>query len=531
MGDTIETTGVDDPGRPLCGVRARRVLRTRWDGRRRSRSNQRRSGITGPSRPYRSGANVGGTGSIGVCRSIPVVHVSTTRRRRQEYSFCRVRAVPNGCIVLLGGLPPCWHRSRYLRGPHPSNPQESETSSVVFAQATFHGVTRGGKLMRGRMRCVRGPGSFNRFARRVAGLATAVLVAASALALPMRAVADARDVSLGGVWIGHIDQDSQGISAADRATAVTRRLTELVSDPTLRGGAVTVTVRPAGNDAVISVASHLIITITQADAAAVSVPPVVMAEQWGARLAQGLIRALAVSAVRLDTPDGVTTVSRTNASGSSNPSQSGSVTAPASSSAPGSTAPATPPAGSSSAPAATPAPTPPTPNSPATGQGAPAPSGQPAPGQSPSAQPAPAQQQRPAAPATPSTAQQTPAAPGTPSPAAAPSLGVSDVQLVPTSDTHVAPGGRVTFALSFKVQGNVDAVDVTVGWQGQGQEPTYAKFVRVTPTQGDNTLNNVWFNIAKDATPFYIFRVYAVVKVGDTVLRSSPVMVIVRQPN
>ena len=106
---------------------------------------------------------------------------------------------------------------------------------------------------------------------------------------------------------------------------------------------------------------------------------------------------------------------------------------------------------------------------------------------------------------------------------------MSDVQLVPTSDTHVAPGGRVTFTMSFKVQGKIDAVDVTVSWQGQGQEPTYAQFVRITPTQGDNTVSNVWFNVAKDEAPFYIYRVYAIVKVGDTVLRSSPVMVIVRQ--
>ncbi|HYM68922.1 MAG TPA: hypothetical protein VEZ44_04945 [bacterium] len=352
-----------------------------------------------------------------------------------------------------------------------------------------------------------------------------MLVAVVALALPMRATADARDVSLGGVWIGHIEQDSPGMSAADRATAVTRRLTEVVSDPSLRAGTVTVTVRLAGSDAVISVASHLILTITQADAAAVSVPPVAMAEQWGARLAQGLIRAMGISSVRLDTPDGLTTVSRTDASGSSNPAQTGSATSPASpSSAPGSTAPAAPPAGSSSAPAAAPAaapapaapaPSAPTPSRPATGQGAPVPSGQPAPAQSPSAQPAPAPQ-------TPAA----PAAPGTAATASGPD--VSDVQLVPTSDTHVAPGGRVTFALSFKSQGSVDAVEVTVGWQSKGDELQYGRFVRIPAAKGDNTVNDVWFNLAKDAPRYYTFRVYAVVKVGDTVVRSLPVMVTVR---
>lgn len=105
---------------------------------------------------------------------------------------------------------------------------------------------------------------------------------------------------------------------------------------------------------------------------------------------------------------------------------------------------------------------------------------------------------------------------------------MSEIQLTPTSDTHVAPGGRVTFTLSFKVQGSLDAVEVTVGWQGLGDTLTYGRFVRVAAKQGDNTVSDVWFNLGKDAHPYYTYHVYAVVKVGDTILRSLPVMVIVR---
>ena len=84
------------------------------------------------------------------------------------------------------------------------------------------------------------------------------------------------------------------------------------------------------------------------------------------------------------------------------------------------------------------------------------------------------------------------------------------------------------FVMSYKVRGSVDSVEVTVGWQGIGGELTYGRFVRVAARSGDNTVNDVWFNLSKDAPPYYAYRVYAVVKVGDAIVRSSPVMVIVK---
>ncbi len=408
------------------------------------------------------------------------------------------------------------------------------------------------------------------------------------LALPVRGLADAQDVSLSGVWIGHIDQGAQGLSAGDRATEVARRLTELLSDPAVRSSTVVVTVRAAGNDAVISVGRYLVMTVTQADAAPTSVTPLVMAEQWAGRLAQALIRALAVPWVRLDTPESVTTISAAGPAAANAP-QSGTPAA-----TPPGTGGAPPQAGASlssgSPPASTVSPAPSQPSqspapqpSPSHAAGASGPSTSASPsgnaGSSGPSQPAapkgppsgasgasgpstsasssgsagstgPSQPAAPKGPPSgasgasgPSTSASPSGSPGSSGPsrpaagqtgpggtagAPAAGVGVSEIQLTPTSDTHVAPGGRVTFTLSFKVQGSLDAVEVTVGWQGLGDQLMYGRFVRISAKQGDNTVRDVWFNLAKDAHPYYTYHVYAVVKVGDTILRSLPVMVIVR---
>ena len=69
----------------------------------------------------------------------------------------------------------------------------------------------------------------------IAVLIVAMAVAAAAV---RPAFADPRDVSVGGVWITRITHDSAGVSAADRATEVTRRITQVLSTPKLRQGTV-----------------------------------------------------------------------------------------------------------------------------------------------------------------------------------------------------------------------------------------------------------------------------------------------------
>jgi hypothetical protein len=121
----------------------------------------------------------------------------------------------------------------------------------------------------------------------------AVLLAGAALAAGVvrPAFADPRDISVGGVWITRITHDSAGRSAADRAVEVTRRITQVLSTPKLRQGAV-IAVRPFGSDATVTVGNILVFTVTPDDAQGTSSTPMQIAKQWAALLGEGLTRAL-----------------------------------------------------------------------------------------------------------------------------------------------------------------------------------------------------------------------------------------------
>jgi hypothetical protein len=127
--------------------------------------------------------------------------------------------------------------------------------------------------------------------RRMLVFAGLFVGAAIALGAARPAFADPRDVSVGGVWITRITHGWAGVSAVDRATEVTRRITQVLSTPQFRQGAV-VTVRPDGADAVIMVGNILVFTVTPADAAGTSSTPLQLAKYWASLLGQGLTRAL-----------------------------------------------------------------------------------------------------------------------------------------------------------------------------------------------------------------------------------------------
>src|SRR5579864_9550994 len=92
----------------------------------------------------------------------------------------------------------------------------------------------------------------------------AVIAVAAAAVSP--AFADPRDISVGGVWITRITHDSAGYTAEQRATEITRRITEVLSMPQFRQGAV-VGVHPSGADALVTVGDVLVFDVTPADAA------------------------------------------------------------------------------------------------------------------------------------------------------------------------------------------------------------------------------------------------------------------------
>jgi hypothetical protein len=104
------------------------------------------------------------------------------------------------------------------------------------------------------------------------------------------AFADPRDISVGGVYITRITQPSSGYTAEQRATEITRRITQILSTPELREGAV-VSISQSGADAEVTVGKILVFTVTPADAKG-SGTTLYVAKQWARLLAEGLTKAL-----------------------------------------------------------------------------------------------------------------------------------------------------------------------------------------------------------------------------------------------
>jgi hypothetical protein len=123
-------------------------------------------------------------------------------------------------------------------------------------------------------------------------LSVAMTGGAMAGLLPQPAAADENDISVGGVWISKITHDAAGFSAQARAVEVTKRITEILSNPTYRYAGAMVAVRPVGQSAAIVVGDQLAMTIMPEDAAGTGVTTVELARQWAQRLAQGLSKAL-----------------------------------------------------------------------------------------------------------------------------------------------------------------------------------------------------------------------------------------------
>ncbi len=123
-----------------------------------------------------------------------------------------------------------------------------------------------------------------------------VIVAASLVAfhivLPGPAAADIGDISVGGVWVCRLTQGAPGLTLEQRVRQINQRVTDVLSLPELRRRQIPVEVRAIGDTAAIVAADITIMTVTPADAAGTGVPVYEVANQWSARLAQGLRRAL-----------------------------------------------------------------------------------------------------------------------------------------------------------------------------------------------------------------------------------------------
>ena len=118
-----------------------------------------------------------------------------------------------------------------------------------------------------------------------------LLLVAAVPVLARPALADPREITVGGIWITLIDHDAAGYTSLERAIEVRRRITEVLSTPKFREG-TTVSVRPMGKSAVVTVGGLLVFTVTPQDAVGTSMAPLDVARQWARLLAEGLSRAL-----------------------------------------------------------------------------------------------------------------------------------------------------------------------------------------------------------------------------------------------
>jgi hypothetical protein len=125
--------------------------------------------------------------------------------------------------------------------------------------------------------------------RRVVWL-PAVLAVAVVLGAALPALADARDISVGGVFICRITHDAAGYSSYARAVQVNQRITDVLSSPRFRQGG-NVVVRQMGPAATISVGDVLVFTVMPEDTDGTT-STVDLAKSWAKLLAQGLSQAL-----------------------------------------------------------------------------------------------------------------------------------------------------------------------------------------------------------------------------------------------
>jgi len=123
--------------------------------------------------------------------------------------------------------------------------------------------------------------------RRHVVLTAALVAAASALAPARPALADARDISVGGVYICTITHDVPGYTSYERAKQANQRITTVLSSPQFYNGGKVV-VNQFGAAATVSVGNILIFTVVPADVEPTNETTFDLAKTWAQRLAHGL---------------------------------------------------------------------------------------------------------------------------------------------------------------------------------------------------------------------------------------------------
>ncbi len=147
----------------------------------------------------------------------------------------------------------------------------------------------------------------------------------------------------------------------------------------------------------------------------------------------------------------------------------------------------------------------------------------PAPAVTPAAQTTPVPAVTPAAP--PSAAPSVPAPP----PSIAPSAAVSNLQLTASTPTQIPPGGSVSLALAFNLEGQQPmTVETAIAWRASGGELKYGEFKNFNAAPGANAHRTLTLSVSESTQVGASFEVFGAIKTGgQTYLTQTPLMVTV----
>jgi uncharacterized lipoprotein YbaY/heat shock protein HslJ len=127
---------------------------------------------------------------------------------------------------------------------------------------------------------------------RITMIAMIAVLVGLQVVLPRPALADIGDISVGGVWVCRLTRGAAGLTLEQRVEQINQRIVDVLSLPELTRRQIAVEVRAVGDGAAIVAADITVMTVTPADAAGTGVPVHEVANQWTARLVQGLRNAL-----------------------------------------------------------------------------------------------------------------------------------------------------------------------------------------------------------------------------------------------
>jgi len=147
----------------------------------------------------------------------------------------------------------------------------------------------------------------------------------------------------------------------------------------------------------------------------------------------------------------------------------------------------------------------------------------------PAAQTTPAPAATPAAVVTPAAAPSAAPSVAAPPPSSAPSAPVSNLQLTASTPTQIPPGGSVSLALTFNLEGQQPmTVETTIAWRTSGGEMKYGEYKTFNAAPGANAHRTLSLGVGDTTQVGTTFEVFGAIKAsGQTYLTQAPLVVTV----